>query len=394
MIMQFPVSNEHSGKKKSTNQKKKCASFHGGMAICVLLLCCFSSKLVDAGPLRRSVAEKLEPTSPNDIMIISFYYPWYEESDWCVDDMQGSYPMLGFYGSDDQSIAEKHVDWAVDRGGIDAWAVSWSNRKNPSTEMFVQGMLRARNIDKIKFCMLYETLGALPIRDFANGTLAIDRFIADMEYVRNNYFSHPSYLHINNRPVVYVYLARDWGNFTSEMLETVKKRVGQDILFIADIPFYGINRDPHSAVSGIMEGKPIFEAYTSYNMYEARLVQKGESATDYMLRESLPIFERWSNETVFFPHVLPKYHDYRNGHPKLVGDSAGLLKQLETFACLPRPSWYFNEIPNLLFVTTFNEWWEGSAIEPDIEEQYGFSFLDTIKAFKYSTLQCPEEPSE
>ena len=142
----------------------------------------------------------------------------------------------------------------------------------------------------------------------------------------------------------------------------VKEKVGIDILFIADIPYFGLNGDPDTAVSGMMDGKPIFEAYTAYNMYEARLVQEGESATDYMFRESLPIFERWSRKTVFFPHVLPKYHDFRDGHPKLVGDPAGLWTQLQTFACLPRPSWYTNEFPNLMFVTSFNEWWEGTSI--------------------------------
>ena len=30
-------------------------------------------------------------------------------------------------------------------------------------------------------------------------------------------------------------------------------------------------------------------------------------------------------------------------------------------------------------------------LEPDAEEEYGFSFLDTLKRFKYSELQCSQE---
>jgi hypothetical protein len=175
------------------------------------------------------------------------------------------------------------------------------------------------------------------------------------------------------------------------MLEQVKKAVGKDVLFIADDPYFGHNVAPKTAQNGIKNGKPVFEAYTTYNMYEAVLVQEGESAANYMFREALPIFEQWSRETVFFPNVLPKYHDFRDGHPRLAGDAAGFLAQLQTFACLPRPSWYKNEFPDLMFVTSFNEWWEGSSIEPDAKDVYGYKFLDTIKAFKDSGVQCEQK---
>jgi hypothetical protein len=175
------------------------------------------------------------------------------------------------------------------------------------------------------------------------------------------------------------------------MLDKIKKEVGEDILIIADDPFFRANAAPETAQNGIKNGKPVFEAYTAYNMYEWGKVQEGESAANYMLREALPIFEEWSRGTVFFPNILPKYHDFREGHKPLVGDEAGLLTQLKTFACLPRPSWYRNEFPDLMFVTSFNEWWEGSSIEPDVKDAYGYTFLDTIKAFRDSGVQCEQK---
>jgi hypothetical protein len=160
--------------------------------------------------------------------------------------------------------------------------------------------------------------------------------------------------------------------------------VGEDILFIADAAYTDIQDDPETALNGVKNGKTVFEVYTSYNQYEHVRVKKGEKAVDYMLREALPVYERWSRKTVFFPHILPKYHDFREGHPELVGDPTEFMTQLKLFACLPRPSWYSHEFPDLMFVTTFNEWWEGTPIEPDLENQYGFAYLDTIKAFKES----------
>ena len=216
-------------------------------------------------------------------------------------------PLLGAYGSDEIETAEQHIEMAV-RGGIDAWVVSWWNQDAPSAIKFLDGMMQARNIDQIKFTMLYESKGALPEEvdgDFANGTLALDTFIEDMIYFRDTYFHHPSYLHINGRPVVYIYLTRYWKNFDGWMLETIKENVGLDLLIIADNPFYGKNDSPHTANNGIKpDGKPVFEAYTSYNMYSWPRVNEGERAVDYMFREALPIYEKWSKKTVFFPHVL------------------------------------------------------------------------------------------
>ena len=338
----------------------------------------------------KGVAAKF-PSSPSaaskDRMFLAFYYPWYIRDDWSRHGTQGSTPLLGHYGSNEIDVAERHIDMAV-RGGIDAWVVSWGNQ-DILTANFVTGMLSAKNIDKIKFCMLYESMGNLPVdSDFANGTLALDKFILDMIFFRDSYFGHPSYLHINGRPVVYVYITREWKNFEPFMLEKIKTAVGKDILIIADDPYFGHNTEPATAQNGVKNAKPVFEAYTAYNMYESKLVREGEKAVDYMLREALPIFEKWSRETVFFPHVLPKYHDFREGHKPMVGDAAGLLTQLETFACLPRPLCYKNKFPNLMFVTSFNEWWEGTSIEPDVKDEYGFTFLDTIKAFKDLGVQC------
>lgn len=73
----------------------------------------------------------------------------------------------------------------------------------------------------------------------------------------------------------------------------------------------------------------------------------------------LTLFMMNKNLHSSFISYRPKYHDFREGHLPLKGDAEGLLAQLHTFACLPRPEDNKNEFPNLMFVTSFNEWWEG-----------------------------------
>ncbi len=69
------------------------------------------------------------------------------------------------------------------------------------------------------------------------------------------------------------------------------------------------------------------------------------------------------------------HHDFR-GNKQLRGDFAGFKAQLEAIQRLPRLS----EAPDdrrLIFVTSFNEWWEGTTIEP--AEEYGTTYLDVLR---------------
>ena len=335
--------------------------------------------------VKASVAPKKE------FLFLAFYYPWYVAGARWSQYGQDLHPLLGQYGSDQISVAERHIEMAV-RGGIDCFVVSWVKRDDMPALNFLNATLKASNIDKIKFTMLYESIIAFPTGiDFANG--AMDKFVSDMIFFNETYFDHPSYLHINGRPVVYVYLTRSWKNFETKMLQTINDKVGRNILIIADEPYFDSNSSPHKSKNGIRNNSPVFEAYSSYNMYQFTRVKDIERAVDYMFREALPVYQSWSKDTVYFPHVLPKYHDFREGHKRLVGDTDGLMQQLQVFACLPRPVWYKNEFPNLMFVTSFNEWYEGSQIEPDERFGYGYKFLDAIKQFKDSGVECQDNPN-
>jgi hypothetical protein len=319
------------------------------------------------------------------LLYLAYYYPWYVRDDWSRHGHVDS-PLLGLYGTDEPGVAEQHNEWAK-RAGIDVWVVSWWGPDTMVEKHFRSGMLNATNLVPITFCLHYESSGALPTRDFTDGTIAMDGLINDMKFLKSEYFSHPSYLRVNGRPVVVLYITRTWIGFKASMLDQVKSEVGEDIFFVADEPYFGNQQWLDEANNGIKDGKPVFESYTTYNMFEDEFIVEGESAKDYMFRDALPIFERWSKETIFFPNVLPMYHDFR-GHKVLTGDAAGLIAQLSTFYCLPRPSWYDGSLPDMMFITTWNEWWEGSQVEPDKYEVYGFTFIDALKEFKDSTKQC------
>mmetsp|Transcript_28918 Transcript_28918/g.69783 ORF Transcript_28918/g.69783 Transcript_28918/m.69783 type:complete len:576 (+) Transcript_28918:105-1832(+) len=338
-----------------------------------------------------------EPTPPsfeNDypdpngaLQYYAYYYPWYYRDDWSRHGYQDE-PLLGKYGTDEVAVAEQHIEWAL-QTGITSWVVSWWGNSSLAMRHFTVGMMNAPSLDKIKFCMLYETTILDDRGSWYNGTKE-EALYDDLKIIRDEFFDHPSYLKINGRPVVIFYITRSRMPFQEgfdglSVLANMRERLGSDIYFIADEPFFNtFYESPEENGNAFANGTQVFDAYTTYNMFRDRVVQEGETATDYQLREGMPIWQSWAEQLPLFPNVMPQYYDFR-GHKPLLGNSADFMIQLREMACLPRTN--FNGAPHIMFITSFNEWWEGTQIEPEDGSpenwnNYGFQFMETLAAFK------------
>ena len=347
------------------------------------------------GSQTKAANDQPQKGTANDPLIMAYYYTWYTQGDWSRHGYAGT-PELGLYGTDDPSIAEKHIEWAS--GAVDAFVVSWGGKDHFASKHLENGLLQAKNLDQIKFCILYESMGRLaelngkvhPRINFDEPEI-MERFIADFKHLKATYFSHEQYLKLEDgRPVVPIYVTRIFDNFNRKHIERVEKALDMKLFIIADETFIDLSNDPLTATNGIRadSGESVFEAYTAYNMFEDVNVREGESAFSYMRREAWPIFEQWSKATTFFPHVMPSYQDFR-GHKSLTGGKEGFLAQLNAMSCLPQLK---TEIPYMIFLTSFNEWWEGTTIEPAME--YGTMYLDALREFKSHEIRClDDQPS-
>ncbi len=329
----------------------------------------------------RGLCDETQAAAEPQTLTLAYYYPWYVRSDWRRHEYVGT-PKLGEYGTDDPAIAQQHIRWAK-QGGIDALVVSWWGPDDLTARHIDRGFLKAKNLDDIRYAIIYESLGRLDRLDgrtdvsvdFAKPAVA-ERMIADFKVLANSHFKHPSYLKLGDRPVVVIYLTRTFRHFDREQIERLEEAIGVDLYLIADEPYFGEQKDPQTARHGVdAGGQPVFDAYTPYNMFEKTLVRNGETAWEFHRREAHPIYERWSRSTVFCPVVMPAYHDFR-GNKVLVGGVDGFQAQIEAAMKLPRPADAPDD-PRLLFVTSFNEWWEGTTIEP--AEEYGTSYLDALR---------------
>ncbi|CAJ1943463.1 unnamed protein product [Cylindrotheca closterium] len=331
----------------------------------------------------------------------AYYYPWYLRNNWGRHGYQDE-PLLGKYGTNEVAIAEQHIQWALETG-ISSWIISYWGPNHLTMKHFKQGMINAPSINKMKFCMLYESVILDDRGNWRDGSKE-NALYRDLKVIVDDFFDHPSYLKINGRPVIIFYITRSRMPFQEgfdgeSVLANMRRRLGHDIYFIADEPFFNSwNKWPDKNGNGLVNGKQVFDAYTTYNMYLDDRVRDGETATTYQLREGMPIWENWAKKVPMFPNVMPQYYDFRGNKP-LLGNSNDFMKQLREVACLPRTN--FNGAPHIMMITSFNEWWEGTQIEPENGSSnnwnnYGFQFMETLAAFKKEvdsrgTHWCPDD---
>src|SRR5688572_1581598 len=70
-------------------------------------------------------AEGGKPQQQRTGLFGAYYYPWYYAERWTNEPVADT-PRLGFYSSDDVSVAARHVEWAK-KAGLDFFMVSWIN---------------------------------------------------------------------------------------------------------------------------------------------------------------------------------------------------------------------------------------------------------------------------
>jgi hypothetical protein len=147
--------------------------------------------------------EELLTWSPGSLITLAYYYPWYIKDDWSRYGHAGT-PNLSLYGMEDPlKIAEQHIEWAT--GAVVVFVVAWMGPNHLTSVHMETGLLQAKNLDKIHFCIHYKSLkqlGEFGLYDFRKPAI-LEKMIANFRHLKNTYFEHPSYFKLKDGlPVV------------------------------------------------------------------------------------------------------------------------------------------------------------------------------------------------
>jgi hypothetical protein len=311
-----------------------------------------------------------------DKLVLTFYYPWYmtvehsgyctwnfggwkyeERDDQCAQNKNSPHmPAGGLYDSLDPETVKRHLDESR-RAGIDGWIFSWWGIEHETDSLeFVLSVIEEHD-PGFKVAVYYEMIQGCRgwICTETGRKSRINAVVKDFKYLEEKHFSHPSYLKVDGRPVAFIYIRAMLGGMT-DWLAIMRRfeKEGMDYYLSADAGFTWLQ--PFVAIG--------FDQVHFYNqLYELLAWSPGLLKYGGFVRGAR-LYGRDAAVT-----VIPGYDE------RLVPGRPGMVlerKDGETY----RKVWE-NAIaanPDWILITSFNEWYEGSEIEPS--EEYGDKYLE------------------
>ena len=130
-------------------------------------------------------------------------------------------PALGFYAQENPEVADWETKWAVEHG-VDFFIYCWyrASEGGPVEQhhgsAIHDAFFKSRFQNKIKFTIMWENQG----KDSSGVTDEDDLLNNLLPFWIVNYFKHPSYLKVDNKPLLFIYVPGPmWGPKRNSLLE-------------------------------------------------------------------------------------------------------------------------------------------------------------------------------
>lgn len=310
-----------------------------------------------------------------------------EDSEWrLVGALPKPRPLLGFYDDSLPEVNDWHIKWALEHGiSFFCFDWYWNAGEHRLLRTLEEGFLKARYAPRMKFCIHWCNHGLdwqrRPWRNPGLDYFQTQALVEMTEYLAEHYFALPNYLTVDGRPVLLVWdtarLVEANGGpagFVSalEAMNAVLQKHGRRDLYLVAV---GERR-------GLAEAG--FSALTGYGYYGTDYDSEYEWRGGYSIPYEAMVTHY---ETVWrgirqrggLPYILPIGSNW-DSRPR-ARDRAAVIagKTPATFAdhCA-RSLKYIDERTGMAIIEAWNEWGEGSFIEPD--KEWGFAFLDAVRA--------------
>lgn len=314
-----------------------------------------------------------------DRLVGAHYYPWYEmhagHQNWT--DRTVAEPVLGEYASDDRAVVDRHLKWCLEHG-VNWLSTSWWGPDSGSDRALRGTVLEAERFADVQFSILYETVGRLEAYDYdLDREAARERLRSDFAYLAETYFDRENYLRFDGRPVVYFYVSNTLSGDVAGAFEAATEPLADDPYVLAGVPF--------GTAPGTYPIAEVADGITSYNPYSAREDIEDVFHDRYGEGNKTMHLGAEAADADFLPVVIPGFND--TGLPSHIREDNPVLpatpERYERVCEQVAP--HLAEAPAVL-VTSFNEWYENTQIEPS--EEYGTAYLD-LTAEKLATGESP-----
>jgi len=323
------------------------------------------SQVYEEYPVQATIEQV--PTSLH-MKVFAFYYPWYNNPEgpsgklfhW--DGGYAHHPLFGLYDSQDQKVIEAHILEAK-AAGIDGFIVSWWGPGTPE-DTALPIILKVAEENDFSVTIYYESY---------RPQLTSDTITQELNYVIKNYATYNSFLKVNGAPVIFIYSV-DAFQRPADFWVSIKQRleaVNGPVYLDGDVTdanyasaFDGLHWYANPDVEG---GAQTFKTYTDDMKYDLNALTLSQALEYAQQGIELPLMQRALSYTVHPGFDMTKiggtlYVDRNNG---------------ETYASFWTKALSNN--PDSVLITSWNEWHEGTEIEPSVE--YGYAYLNETSRF-------------
>ena len=306
-------------------------------------------------------------------LVLAHYYPWYTVETWRDPQMADRPPRL--YSTEAQADVNNQVAQARS-AGIDAFVVSWWQGRESGggfNNVRMRIVLEAARTTPLRVCAYTETVVANPDNDpnMRPDPRTMFEWLADLV---DRYGSHPAYLRVADRPVIFIYAASlftqsDWIEIVARLRST-----GRNPLLIGDFA--------RSTLLDTFDGE-----YQYTNVFFSGTALIDLNRTESLRVRTYNLLRQGDRRRIWVASVTPGFDDSRlvgRVPPHVVDRANGsVYDQQWTTAIDSGADW--------VVVTSWNEWWENTHVESS--ERYGTTYLDRTRvwanAFKASSRDAP-----
>ncbi len=280
--------------------------------------------------------------------VMAFYYPWYEKADW--ENGKMSDVASPKYNGGDEATLLRHIQQADD-AGIDALVCTWYGPKEDRLDKRCRRLLKLveQSGRNIKVAIIPDQSAA-----FDGGMRTVDGLAAALDVLRRDFTSSPAYFRFNGKPAVYWFNPPSLGGVDAWQQVRARADANHD-------QFWFGGTDNFSYLD-------VYDALYYFDITWERA--PGAAMASYAGRLANYNKAHPGANKPFIGTVMPGYDDLkvRGGHQR---DRANGDYYRGTWQTV------IDRNAEAVILTSFNEFYEGSHIEPSAN--YGDLYLRLTK---------------
>jgi hypothetical protein len=308
-------------------------------------------------PIARASSRSLRPSNTPVRPVLAFYYMWYRQSDWSLSKMP-DLPISKYLSSDDATI-DRQVNEAAN-AGITGFISSWWGQGDQTDQNFVKLLAHSATLENKT---RYHFASSIYFECDSPHLSSTSSIVNSLRYLRSRYTNNSHFFHWQGKPVIFFWKPLSHGR-TLAQWAAIRKEV-----------------DPDAQMIWSAEGvdMPLLNVFDGIHLFSAGywgLLNHNMVAVDQRFRTQINTYNTTHRtKKIWAAGVEPGYDDTRvSGRsftyrvPRLNGAT---YTTSWTAAMASQPEW--------ITITTFNEWFEGSTIEPSIT--YDNRYLTLTRQF-------------